>query len=28
VPEGIVKGEPEKTNRLSELVDIFDRFSK
>lgn len=28
VPEGIVKGEPEKTNRLNELVDIFDRFSK
>jgi CsoR family transcriptional regulator, copper-sensing transcriptional repressor len=28
VPEGIAKGEPEKTNRLSELVDIFDRFSK
>jgi DNA-binding FrmR family transcriptional regulator len=28
VPEGITKGEPEKTNRLNELVDIFDRFSK
>jgi CsoR family transcriptional regulator, copper-sensing transcriptional repressor len=28
VPEGIAKGEPEKTNRLTELVDIFDRFSK
>lgn len=28
VPEGITKGEPEQTNRLKELVDIFDRFSK
>jgi DNA-binding FrmR family transcriptional regulator len=28
VPEGILKGEPEKTKRLSELVDIFDRFAK
>ena len=28
VPEGIAKGEPEKSNRLKELVDIFDRFSK
>jgi hypothetical protein len=28
VPEDIVKEEPEKTNRLTELVDIFDRFSK
>lgn len=28
VPEGIVKGEPEKTRRLNELVDIFDRFAK
>ena len=28
VPEGIVQGEPEKSNRLKELVDIFDRFSK
>jgi DNA-binding FrmR family transcriptional regulator len=28
VPEGIVQGEPEKSNRLRELVDIFDRFSK
>lgn len=28
VPDGIVKGEPEQTNRLKELVDIFDRFSK
>ena len=28
VPEGIEKGEPDRTNRLNELVDIFDRFSK
>jgi DNA-binding FrmR family transcriptional regulator len=28
VPEGIVQGEPEKSSRLSELVDIFDRFAK
>jgi len=28
VPEGIDKGEPERTERLSELVDIFDRFAK
>lgn len=28
VPEGIGQGEPEKSNRLKELVDIFDRFSK
>jgi DNA-binding FrmR family transcriptional regulator len=28
VPEGIDKGEPERTQRLSELVDIFDRFAK
>jgi CsoR family transcriptional regulator, copper-sensing transcriptional repressor len=28
VPDGIAKGEPEKSNRLAELVDIFDRFSK
>ncbi len=28
VPEGIAQGEPEKTKRLIELVDIFDRFSK
>ena len=26
--DGITKGEPEKTKRLSELVDIFDRFAK
>ena len=28
VPDGIVKGEPEKSKRLAELVDIFDRFAK
>jgi DNA-binding FrmR family transcriptional regulator len=28
VPDGIVQGEPEKTRRLTELVDIFDRFAK
>ena len=28
VPEGIAKGDPERTQRLTELVDIFDRFSK
>jgi DNA-binding FrmR family transcriptional regulator len=28
VPEGIANGEPDQTQRLSELVDIFDRFSK
>ena len=28
VPEGVTQGEPEKTRRLAELVDIFDRFAK
>jgi DNA-binding FrmR family transcriptional regulator len=28
VPEGVAQGEPEKTRRLTELVDIFDRFAK
>lgn len=28
VPEGIGKGEPDRSARLKELVDIFDRFSK
>lgn len=28
VPEGIDRGEPERTRRLSELVDIFDRFAR
>ena len=28
VPEGIAKGDPERSRRLTELVDIFDRFAK
>jgi DNA-binding FrmR family transcriptional regulator len=28
VPDGVEKGEPERTRRLAELVDIFDRFAK
>jgi DNA-binding FrmR family transcriptional regulator len=28
VPEGIDRGEEERTARLNELVDIFDRFAK
>ena len=28
VPEGIARGEPERTERLQELVNIFDRFSR
>ena len=28
VPEGVAKGEVESKKRLTELVDIFDRFSK
>ncbi len=28
VPDGITKGDPERTERLTELVDIFDRFAK
>jgi DNA-binding FrmR family transcriptional regulator len=28
VPEGVESGEPERTERLSELISIFDRFSK
>jgi CsoR family transcriptional regulator, copper-sensing transcriptional repressor len=28
VPDGISQGDPEKTKRLAELVDIFDRFAK
>jgi DNA-binding FrmR family transcriptional regulator len=28
VPEGIAKGDPERTQQLTELVDIFDRFAK
>ena len=28
VPEGVAQGDPERSQRLSELVDIFDRFAK
>ena len=28
VPEGVARGEPERSRRLAELVDIFDRFGK
>ena len=28
VPEGIEKGEPDRSARRTELIDIFDRFSK
>jgi DNA-binding FrmR family transcriptional regulator len=28
VPEGVDQGEPERSRRLAELVDIFDRFAK
>lgn len=28
VPDGVSQGEPERSKRLSELVDIFDRFAK
>jgi DNA-binding FrmR family transcriptional regulator len=28
VPDGLTKGEPERGKRLTELVDIFDRFAK
>jgi CsoR family transcriptional regulator, copper-sensing transcriptional repressor len=28
VPDGIARGDPERSQRLSELVDIFDRFAK
>ena len=28
VPDGISQGEPEKGKRLTELVDIFDRFAR
>jgi DNA-binding FrmR family transcriptional regulator len=28
VPDGVAKGETEGKKRLTELVDIFDRFSK
>ena len=28
VPDGLARGEAERTRRLNELVDIFDRFAK
>jgi DNA-binding FrmR family transcriptional regulator len=28
VPEGVAKGDPDRTQQLNELVDIFDRFAK
>jgi DNA-binding FrmR family transcriptional regulator len=28
VPDGLAKGEPERSRRLTELIDIFDRFAK
>ena len=28
VPDGLDRGEAERTRRLNELVDIFDRFAK
>ena len=28
VPAGVARGEPERSRKLSELVDIFDRFAK
>jgi DNA-binding FrmR family transcriptional regulator len=28
VPDGVAKGEPDRTQRLAELVDIFDRFAR
>jgi DNA-binding FrmR family transcriptional regulator len=28
VPDGISKGDPDRSQRLSELVDIFDRFAR
>jgi CsoR family transcriptional regulator, copper-sensing transcriptional repressor len=28
VPDGVARGEPERSRRLTELVDIFDRFAK
>jgi CsoR family transcriptional regulator, copper-sensing transcriptional repressor len=28
VPEGLDQGEAERTKRLNELIDIFDRFAK
>jgi DNA-binding FrmR family transcriptional regulator len=28
VPEGVELGDPERSKRLAELVDIFDRFAR
>jgi DNA-binding FrmR family transcriptional regulator len=28
VPDGIAKGDPARSQRLNELVDIFDRFAR
>lgn len=28
VPDGVAKGDPDRSQRLSELVDIFDRFAR
>jgi DNA-binding FrmR family transcriptional regulator len=28
VPDGIAKGDPDSSDRLAELVDIFDRFAR
>jgi CsoR family transcriptional regulator, copper-sensing transcriptional repressor len=28
VPDGVEQGEPERSKRLAELVDIFDRFAR
>ena len=28
VPDGIAKGDPDSSERLAELVDIFDRFAR
>jgi DNA-binding FrmR family transcriptional regulator len=28
VPDGVAKGDPDRSQRLAELVDIFDRFAR
>jgi DNA-binding FrmR family transcriptional regulator len=28
VPQGVEQGDPERSKRLTELVEIFDRFTK
>jgi DNA-binding FrmR family transcriptional regulator len=28
VPDALVKGDPDRTQQLAELVDIFDRFTR